>query len=119
MKYDQLTKGLLLDLVPRNLKPKSRSNFMVKYIPTGTYSGANAGSCTTCEAGYKCPGAANRTSCGQGKYSLTGSSLCSDCPIGHKCPNSENGSPTPCSEGSYQSSVGQSSCSACDAGSFT
>lgn len=93
--------------------------FHVEFNLTGSYSGASAGSCTSCEAGYFCPGAAGRTSCGTGKFSSTGSSACSDCPVGHKCPNSENGTPTPCEAGSYQSSTGQSSCSPCGAGEFT
>lgn len=73
-------------------------------LPAGKYSGANAGSCSTCSAGtYSTGGTSSCPSCSNGYWSLANSGSC-----------------TQCGGGTYLAGVGTSSgsCNTCPAGSW-
>ncbi|MDA3803132.1 MAG: hypothetical protein PF488_04570 [Patescibacteria group bacterium] len=62
--------------------------------PSGDY--CYYGNCSSCTAGYRCPGNNSRYSCYPGEYSTAGASTCTDCP-----------------DGTYSSSYRSTSCTDC------
>ena len=87
----------------------------------GTYLPAGKTSCSTCTAGYKCPGGTftasatvtqGRTQCTAGTYAAAGKSSCSTCAAGTYS-GAGASSCTVCGTNKW-SNAGASSCSSCD-----
>ena len=102
------------------------------YTDGGT--GSTRTSCTTCPAGFECPGgsAKDQCPCGQfssagaatctvscpdGRYGVTsdGAATCAVCPPGSRC---YDGYKFACSAGSFQDEAGKQNCKLCDTAHF-
>ncbi|KAL0230075.1 hypothetical protein PCE1_003639 [Barthelona sp. PCE] len=88
--------------------------------PEGTYNAfVNQTTCTLCAKGHYCEGTglSSQTICPSGYQHLEGQNSCSETPIGFYSP-SVFSAPSICEPGYYTSAANQTSCTACEAGSF-
>ncbi len=128
------TDGFVCLDCPAGKYANGKANTSCSLCPSGTYSGAGAGSCLLCSAGTFAAGTgnANCSNCSAGTYSTTGSSSCVNCAAGTWAPvksgsctnclstgaatcDSKTGKVTSCIDG-YEFSDGK--CNTCATGKY-